>query len=238
MKLIPALLTLTLVSCASYKKTEQNHHFPFAKELLVKIQGSSQVSRGPASVAMELEEGKSPRRIYFTSLYEQYLTLSKDHSLKVCPAFHHDKIATDSKRRTMIHPVLKAKDETAKAYFPEASLGKEGFASYVSDVRAEIETLCETGFSDNYYKYDNLVTHYSGKSDFHRNPKAMESVLKIPVFANYYLIHMMAPRFKTAEVSGGGKEFIELTNAFWFKDYVQSASEVRLTMIKNKVVRR
>lgn len=238
MKLIPALLTLTLISCASHRSEVENHHFPFAKELLVKIQSSSHGSRGPASVAMELEEGKSPRRIYFTSLYEQYLTLSKDRSIKVCPAFHHDKIATDAKQRTMIHPVLHAKDEGARAYFPEASLGKKGFESYVLSVRAEIETLCETGFSDNYYKYDNLVTHYSGKMDFHRSPKAMESVLKIPVFANYYLIHMMAPRFKSAEVSGGGKEFIELTNAFWFKDYVQSASEVRLTMLKNKVVRR
>ena len=66
----------------------------------------------------------------------------------------------------------------------------------------------------------------------------MESVLKIPVFANYYLIHMMAPGFKTVEVSGGGKEFIELTNAFWFTDYVRSASEVRFSMLKNKVVRR
>lgn len=238
MKLIPAILILSVVSCASQKRAEENHHFPFAKELLVKIQSSSQGSRGPASVTMDLEEGKSPRRIYFTSLYEQYLTLSSDKSLNVCPAFHHDKIATDSKRRPMIQPVHEASDETSKAYFPEASLGKKGLEAYVSGVRTEIEILCETGFSDNFYKYDNLVTHYSGKRDFHRNPKAMESVLKIPVFANYYLIHMMARGFSSAEVSGGGKEFIELTNAFWFKDYVQSASEVRLTMLKNKVVRR
>lgn len=238
MKLIPALLTLTLVSCATQKSAQESHTFPFAKELLVKIQSSNSGARTPASVSMELEEGKSPRRIYFTSLYEQYLTLSSDKSIGVCPAFHHDKIAADSKRRSLIRPVLKTQDDHSKAYFPEASLGRKGFQKYVSSVRTEIENLCETGFSDNFYKYDNLVTHYSGKRDFHRNPKAMESVLKIPVFANYYLIHMMAQDHATAEVSGGGKEFITLTNAYWFQDYVHSASEVRLNMLRNKVVRR
>lgn len=232
MKRIPALLLLSVVSCATHKVSEADHQFPFAKELLVKIQNSSlSGSRAPASV-MDLEEGKSTRRIYFTSLYEQYLTLSSDTSVKVCPAFHHDKLAVDAKERPLIRPVLGRTSDESRAYFPEASLGRKGFSDYVSKVRAEIEVLCDTGFSDNYYKYDNLVTHYSGKRDFHHGPKAMESVLKIPVFANYYLIHMMGPG------SASDNEFIALTKTFWFKDYVRSASEVRVTMLKNKVVSR
>jgi hypothetical protein len=62
----------------------------------------------------------------------------------------------------------------------------------------------------------------------------MSSVLKIPVFANFYLIKMINPYLVFNEEG----DFITLTKTFWFESYVSEASRVRSTFIKNQMVKR
>ena len=189
------LCSVLFVSCAHFDEAKNVVvQFPYAADLVQKVQLSS--NRAPASVKDELSQ-KSPRRVYFSALYYQYLTLgkhlSKKTDIKSCPQFHHDKLETDSSLlpRVSFTPSTDV-DSEGKDFFPELAFNEDfSLRDYHKTVKAEIETLCEDGESDNYYKFDNLVTHYSTKQSFHQDTKAMASVLKIPVFANFYLVKML-----------------------------------------------
>ncbi len=235
------LCSVLLASCAHFGETQNVVvQFPYAADLVKKVQMSS--NRSPASMDDELSQ-KSPRRVYFSALYHQYLTLgkhlSKKTDIKSCPQFHHDKLETDSSLlpKVSFTPSMDV-DSEGKDFFPELAFNKDfSLRDYHKTVKAEIEILCEEGESDNYYKFDNLVTHYSTKKSFHQDPKAMASVLKIPVFANFYLVKMLEiPGLKFT--SPEEKRFIKLTQTQWFENYVTEASRMRNNFIKNKMVRR
>jgi hypothetical protein len=235
------LCSVLFVSCAHFDEAKKVVvQFPYAADLVQKVQLSS--NRAPASVKDELSQ-KSPRRVYFSALYHQYLTLgkhlSKKTDIKSCPQFHHDKLETDSSLlpRVSFTPSSDV-DSEGKDFFPELAFNEDfSLRDYHKTVKAEIETLCEDGESDNYYKFDNLVTHYSTKQSFHQDTKAMASVLKIPVFANFYLVKMLEiPGLKFT--SPEEKRFIKLTQTHWFENYVTEASRMRNNFIKNKMVRR
>jgi hypothetical protein len=236
------LSVLMLVSCAHVKESPKTVQFPYATELLEKVQMKSG-RRSPASMTMDEGAEKSPRRVYFSALYHQYLTLAghlgKKASIQFCPQFHHDKIETDSGivPKVSLHHAQEVESE-GRDYFPELAFNKDfSLRDYHKVIREELNTLCEDGVSDNFYKFDNLVTHYAHRPSFHQDPKAMASVLKIPVFANFYLVKMLEIP-GTLRSSPEEKSFIKLTNTHWFENYVSEASRMRSHFIKNKMVRR
>jgi hypothetical protein len=234
-------LTILLTGCSHFNDAPKTVQFPYASELLEKVQKSSY--RVPASLSEDDLSGKSPRRVYFSALYHQYLTLAqfldKKNAVTSCPQFHHDKVETDSGQVPKISIYRPGTiEEKGRDFFPELAFGKEfSLSDYHKVIRSEITTLCEEGVSDNFFKFDNLITHYAHKESFHKNPKAMASVLKIPVFANFYLVKMI-------EIPGLNltppeeKRFIKLTRTQWFENYVTEASQMRTNFIKNKMVRR
>lgn len=233
-------LVLT-VSCSQFQ-AKKVVSFPFAPELVEKMQKG--LSRAPASLMTSDFEGKSPRRVYFSALYHQYLSLGRylNHSstVKFCPQFHHDKIETDAS----VVPVMSLFQATNLGgkeleYFPEVAFNKDfSLSDYHQEIGSEIATLCEEGVSDNYYKFDNLVTNYASSSTFHSRPESMQAVLKIPVFANYYLLQM----FQTPQYGGVAhseeKRVIEMTRTHWFEKYVAEAQRLRNNFIKYKMVQR
>lgn len=233
------LCSAILMSCAHVTTENKTVQFPYATELVEKVQKISY--REPASLEVDDVGGKSPRRVYFSALYHQYLTLGqylgKKPTLKFCPQFHHDKVETDGSTfpKVMVYQTSNVGEE-GRDYFPELAFNKNfSLRDYHKVIREELETLCDEGLSDNYYKFDNLVTHYSNKKSFHKDPKAMASVLKIPVFANFYLVKMLqipGMNFSSQEE----KKFIKLTNTYWFENYVAEASRLRNNFIKNKMV--
>lgn len=235
---------LIAISCAHERAVETpTVHFTYAPELLENIQKT--VARKPASMPLDAQEEKSPRRVYFSSLYHQSLVLGqflkKDSRREFCPQFHHDKIATDSYHvpHMVAYPKSQVEEE-GKDYFPELAFDKNfSLRQYHAQIETELDVLCEEGISDNYYKFDNLITHHASRPSFHSHPKAMESVLKIPVFANYYLIHML--QGEAAHVAVAIPEeamLIKLTQTHWFDKYLAEASRLRHSFIKNKLVRR
>lgn len=236
-----SLAVASLVGCSHVPESSKVVQFPYAEELLQKVQLSH--SRAPASFDIDELDETSPRRVYFSALYHQYLTLGqhlgKKSDMNFCPQFHHDKIQTDSSLvpKVTFYPSSSI-DEQGRNYFPELAFSKKfSLRDYHKELKTELETLCEDGVSDNYFKFDNLVTHYAHKKSFHRDPKAMASVLKIPVFANFYLVKMLeAPGLNIT--SPEEKRFIKLTETQWFENYVTQARGMRNNFIKNKMVQR
>lgn len=235
--------SFVLVGCSQVAVAPKTVHFPYAKELLAEIQ-SSQSKRAPASAELDASEEKSTRRVYFTSLYHQYLTLGdylgRQRDVVSCPQFHHDKIATDSYSIPKVSIYKKPQVESeGRDFFPELAFNQKfSLKDYHDELKSEINDLCEEGLSDNFYKFDNLVTHYAGNREFHSRPGAMESVLKIPVFANFYLLKMVASRSGYVFTHPEEKRFIELTQTHWFENYVSVAGQKRHSFIKNKLVKR
>jgi hypothetical protein len=234
------LCSILLTACAHMDEAPKTVAFPYATELLEKVQKAP--VREPASLAEDDLSEKSPRRVYFSALYHQYLTmgefLGKKSDVTFCPQFHHDKIETDESRvpKVSMYKSSNVEDE-GKDYFPELAFNKRfSLRDYHKVIKTEIEELCEEGVSDNFYKFDNLITHYANKPSFHQDPKAMASVLKIPVFANFYLVKMIEiPGVQST--SPEEKRFIRLTRTHWFDNYVTEASRMRNNFIKNKMVR-
>lgn len=241
MKYSLLLLSVLFFSCAHRPDEKRVVQFPYAEELVEKVQKVA--LRSPASALSENEE-KSPRRTYFVTLYHQYLTFShylgKPSELNFCPQFHHDKIETDALSVPKVTFYKNPKvDETGRAYFPELVFkGKFSLEEYHADLTEELVTLCEEGVSDNFYKFDNLITHYADKAAFHKNTRAMASVLKIPVFANFYLLKMMDTEKKQNFSHPEEKRFIELTRTHWFPEYVREAGKRRNHFLDNKLVTR
>ncbi|MFL5783291.1 MAG: hypothetical protein ACJ76H_01695 [Bacteriovoracaceae bacterium] len=241
MKYSVLLLPLLVVACAHSDKKEKVVQFPYAEELVEKVQKVA--VRAPAS-ELSVKEEKSPRRTYFVTLYHQYLTFShylgKENDLAFCPQFHHDKLETEAISVPKVTFFKNPKvGNDGRAYFPE-SVFKKNFSleDYHADIRDELATLCEEGVSDNFYKFDNLITHYADKASFHKNTKAMASVLKIPVFANFYLLKMMDTEKKQKFSHPEEKRFIELTRTHWFPEYVREAGKRRNSFLDNKLVTR
>ena len=58
---------------------------------------------------------------------------------------------------------------------------------HLSKTYAEIRELCEFGVSDNYYIYENLITHIKN-SDFRATDKNMNTLLKTTIFSNISLV--------------------------------------------------
>jgi hypothetical protein len=243
MKTITLASAFLLVGCSQLTTTNKvAMELPFAPELVQEMQKSA--ARIPASLEVTDVEGKSPRRVYFTALYHQYLSLSNhlgvEADLNSCPQFHHDKIETDA----VVIPTLSVFKRSgftspSKKFFPELAFTKKfSLKDHQEEMRTEIETLCEEGVSDNYYKFDNLVTHYASKRSFHTRPDSMKSVLKIPVFANYYLLKMIQPTHALTFVHPEEKKVISMTQTHWFELYVTEAHRMRSDLIKNRMVQR
>lgn len=242
-KVLLASCGLVLLSCSHFEPVAKTAQFPYAPELLQSVQ-TANVARKPASLKAENLDEKSPGRVYFSSLYYQYLTLSQylhsDSKIESCPAFHHDKIETEERQVSKV-TLYKAShiDLAGKNYFPELAFNKQfSLSDHFEGLHQELATLCEEGISDNYYKFDNLVTYYADKKDFHTRPGAMAAVLKIPVFANYYLVKMLDARNGVIENHPEETRFIRMTQTHWFGHYVARAHEQRDQFIKNKLVTR
>lgn len=242
MKSCLGILLFVVVGCA-HNSGRETVQFPYAADLVREIQRNAQ-NRAPAQNPLEVDVAKSTRRVYFSSLYHQYVTLAehlkRKNKLSFCPQFHHDKVEADALTvPAMTRFKEDAVEEEGKEYFPELAFNKNfSLGRYHTMIKEELEVLCEEGYSDNFYKFDNLVTHYAEKKSFHLKPEAMESVLKIPIFANFYLIKMLAPNHAMANSSPDEDLFIKMTATHWFGAYVQEAGRLRVNFVRNKMVQR
>lgn len=228
------LLSVFLVSCAHHERSQHIVSLPYAEDLVEKAQSSTR-SRMPASVPTFETNDVSPRRVYFSALYEQYRNLGhylgQNEEIKSCPQFHIEKTTVDKKEFAKFNTESWKEGSDTRLY-PEKAFSREAFLAHHQAVKAEVLTLCEDGVSDNYFKYENLVTHFAHSGSFHHSKTAMKSLLKIPVFANYYIVEMMS------EKPHHEKKFIELSKTNWFDHYVSEASHKRKNLAKEFTAQR
>lgn len=99
---------------------------------------------------------------------------------------------------------------------------------HLSKTYAEIRELCEFGVSDNYYIYENLITHIKN-SNFTPAEKNMNTLLKTTVFSNIALVTALekiqaTPMRSIASVEGKSNipytsELMVRFNVEWAQEY-------------------
>lgn len=257
----PVLVSFLAVGCSTIAQLTDSgaHTFTVDKELVAKAQNlhfKKSQTRGPASVQSEeaeiehlmkedkKQEGRALRRVYFSLLYQQYHHLSylmtKTTDLKFCPQFHHDKTSMDEQiRKSSYKGELFKSMETYAVYFPETNLSHNKEAlDLLDNLKGELVELCDDGVTDDYYKLENVVTYFSTKESFHRSPEAMESLLKMPVFAHLYYLKTVEAPFSVADTHFNDleQELLDRTGAKWVHQYVVEVRKKRLSIVQSAMV--
>lgn len=207
MKILSSLFCLFIVSCSSSKVLENQVNYQIDEKLLEEIQGQMRKNRTPASLTEELTP--STKRVYFKTLYEQYLTYTKishaPRNIKYCPAFHLDFLEAQE----TIGVLPSNKDEAR-----------------VARIEKELGELCDKGVSANYYRFENLVSYHTSKKAFHQNPMSIFSLLKIPVFQNMYELKT------THGVAANHPRLVELTGTYWFTSYLEKIKVSETSLVR------
>lgn len=102
----------------------------------------------------------------------------------------------------------------------------------VAKIHYELEELCEYGQSDNYYVFENLVTH-SSRTDFNPNSENMQALLKTGPFANMAILSSLkaqATQVNQHQVIAGhyvDRELKKRVQASWAKNYFVNLTQYR-----------
>jgi hypothetical protein len=97
----------------------------------------------------------------------------------------------------------------------------------------ELEELCEDGTSENFYAYQNLITHINTKKDLAPSKESMETLLKVSLFYNMTLIESLkANTVKSSRSISSIKEKGAIDNqllyrmkADWANSYLENIQE-------------
>lgn len=109
---------------------------------------------------------------------------------------------------------------------------QEAFSKFYGQTRDEVRELCETGASDGYFVYANMVEYYSKNETFMLSQKGLQALLKLAPIANYYVLQSLrADRYSAGPAFFEGQVLRDL-NALWFQHYlyqVNRADEHKLS---------
>ncbi|WP_419172342.1 hypothetical protein [Halobacteriovorax sp.] len=247
------LLSTTLISCAGSQHYgnglgDQFAQFTDRSESEVnptptyKVRKFEKKKRGPASADSQTSKDISKldnKKVYFLSLYEQYLTFSQIYpsfkkEIKTCASFHQEFInyndrpkmweytlkeeITNDIENVVWHLPYEGKRATKKT-LPLA------MRDHMDRTHKELEQLCYNGFSDNYYTFANYITLAKDKKVSAQTLKGANSLVKMSVVFNKLLIENLAHKEKADKGRGlaSKTEDIEYTDislkrmqALWF----------------------
>ena len=167
-------------------------------------------TRYPASTTSGQDISMSNKNLYFISLYEQYETFSTlfpqySQKLNHCAFFHQPMISYKTKNKKWDWS-LKNSSEISKKKIVKA-LPSDNFQNAIRDHMKrnfqEVEKLCHTGQSSNYYIYENLITLIKQKQIIRQDIESLNSLYKISLFFNEKLLNEIATK-KRARSSGRG----------------------------------
>ena len=108
-----------------------------------------------------------------------------------------------------------AKQETGNFDY-QGSL-KKALAIHLKKTQKEVIELCDTGSSSNYYIYENLVT-LANTSPLTPNKTNLETILKITIFTNQFLINSLEEKKKTPLIDPA----LSRVGSTWFSNYVST----------------
>lgn len=86
--------------------------------------------------------------------------------------------------RPRLYDILKDKKGKTTSFYVTQAL-----KVHLTKTYKELEELCESGSSDNYYNYENLTTHIQGQGEyFAPNKDSLKTLLKTTLFSNLSLL--------------------------------------------------
>tara|TARA_B100000925_G_C22010728_1_gene476284 strand:+ start:2134 stop:2952 length:819 start_codon:yes stop_codon:yes gene_type:complete len=94
---------------------------------------------------------------------------------------------------------------------------KTALSLHLERTKKEIHELCETGSSGNYYIYENLNALSSG-SPLYPKKENLETILKISIFTNDFLISSLKRNSNTKNISAA----LDRVGSRWFQRYVET----------------
>lgn len=109
---------------------------------------------------------------------------------------------------------------------------KNALGVHLKKMHSELHELCENGTSDNYYIYENLITHIKN-NEFKPLPQNMNALLKTTVFYNMALLTSLLNRKPPTPSRGiaslapknpaplDSSELLERLNVSWASEYYQ-----------------
>lgn len=162
--------------------------------------------------------------------------------LNVCPQFHNEILSTNIKandvvsinssslKNLMTNPYavvqnpslsLNYKGTNVYNYLTKKNVWnkankviKKALVSHNKLNLNELNQLCETGASEGFYAFQNMVSYYSTNS-FAYSKQSMPAFLKIPVVANILILNNYSKKISSYE-----SEVISSLNISWFSNYL------------------
>ena len=200
----------------------------------------------------------SNKRLYFLSLLEQhgkfenYLPGRVSPAIGSCPGLHsafldykRSYTPTGKKLRAEVQPtgallalpVGHGKQDKTLADIEEKGERKQLFnkalSVHVEKIHSELVELCQYGTSDNYYAYENLMTHIKRDSrGFPVSSQNLQSLVKTTIFSNKILLSALekqvAPKNLRAPASAAPKsqswlhKVMQKHHLEWFEQYAHT----------------
>lgn len=217
-KLSISLSLILLASCAGHYRRPESIESKMAryeskKESINKIpeykeQRITTGARNPASSEAEGEAlSLSNLSIYFMALHDQYQAMSSlypeyKESLKVCPTFHQELTNKNSSNyqyeRVSYQDLLN--DNFIKTFISDDTKNVDNFKNsmkqYMTSTHKELVQLCETGASDNYYIFENLITINQSPRKLKKDVEGLNTLYKVSVFYNEALLKKISTKSK------------------------------------------
>ena len=97
---------------------------------------------------------------------------------------------------------------------------------HLDKIYGELTELCESGFSENYYNYENLITISKMRSGFISSKENMKTLLKSTIFSNMALINSL----KSSEDSRLKRRPSSITPNELYRDEVMKRLKVSWTL--------
>ncbi|MFG1482161.1 hypothetical protein ABMA79_03625 [Halobacteriovorax sp. HFRX-2_2] len=252
-KLATLILLSSLMSCATgthHTETIENKIAGFEDRSdseinpipSYKIRAFKKKSRGPASVGEEPTKDISKldnKKVYFLSLYEQYLTFSQLYpsfkkEVKTCAYFHQEFISYNDKPRIWDYQLKEEIDDSIEnivwhlPYDGERATKSTlplAMQEHMDRTHYELTKLCDNGFSDNYYVFENYITLAKSDKVAAGTSEGANSLVKTSLVFNKLLIDNLSTKKKVNVGRGlaSSTEEIEYTDisfrrmqALWF----------------------
>lgn len=171
------------------------------------------------------KEGLPPIQNKELSVEKRYSALTPDQ-LASYPELSLPMSLTEETPR--LYEVLKDKKGKTSTFYVTQAL-----KVHLTKTYKELEELCESGSSDNYYNYENLTTHIQRQgSDFGPTKKSLQSLLKTTVFSNMTLIKSLENSVKRGRMPASSSSplghnyyqegMIKKLGVEWTEGYFQS----------------
>ena len=115
---------------------------------------------------------------------------------------------------------------------PYSQAVRRGLNAHVNKIHRELQQLCQDGYSQNYYLYENMIQHTKQKPLKKRSIKSLLSLLKITVFANYALIQSLDLKYSP---NSKEREIMLRLNALWTFQYLNQLKQRKRAFLLENV---